>query len=116
MSVPSNTKSRPAARPSSTPAGHRRRRLSIASGMVCAMASTPASAIDFSAVFSLKGQSVYAPGPAVDVNTNQRLGPPAFSFGKDYGGLVDPCVLLDCPTGGRAGATTNGSFGLNYGA
>jgi hypothetical protein len=85
--------------------------------MVCAVAPAPASAIDFSAVFSLKGQSVYAPGPAVDVNTNQRLGPPAFSFGKEYGGMVDPCrPIYDCPTGVRAGADTNGSFGLNYGA
>lgn len=117
MSVPSNAKSRPAGRPSSTAAVHRRRRLAIASGVVCAAASMPASAVDFSALFSLKGQSVYAPGPAVDVNTNQRLGPPAFNFGKEYGGITNICdPIYDCSTGVRAGADTNGSFGLNYGA
>ncbi|RZI98850.1 MAG: hypothetical protein EOP39_26305, partial [Rubrivivax sp.] len=117
MSVPSNAKSRPAARPSSTMAGHGRRRLAIATGVVCAAAATPASAIDFSAVFSLKGQSVYAPGPAVDVNTDRRLGPGPFYIGtKEYGGMVDPCPIIDCPTGVRAGANTNGNFGLNYGA
>lgn len=116
MRVSENAKSRPSARPSSTAAGRRRRRLITASGVVCAVASTPAAAIDFSAVFSLKGQSVYAPGPAIDVDVNKRLGPPAFNFGKEYGGMVDPCVLIDCPTGVRAGADTNGSFGLNYGA
>lgn len=117
MSASSTAKFRPAGRPSSTPARHRRRRLAIASGVACAMASMPAAAVDFSAVFSLKGQSVYAPGPAVAVNTNQRLGPPAFNIGtQEYGGMVDPCPFIDCPTGVRAGANTNGSFGLNYGA
>lgn len=79
------------------------------------IASTSAVAADFSAIFSLKGQSVYAPGPAINVETNQRLGPPAFNIGKEYGGMVDPCAIIDCPTGVRAGADTNGSFGLNYG-
>ena len=85
-------------------------------GLACAMASTSAAAVDFSAIFSLKGQSVYAPGAAIDVDVNKRLGPPAFSFGKTYGAIVDPCPIIDCPTGVRAGADTNGSFGLNYGA
>jgi len=114
MRVSTNAKRRPPVLPSPTPA---RRRWITASGMACAVASAPASAIDFSAVFSLKGQSVYAPGPAVDVDVNKRLAPPAFNIGtQEYGGMVDPCPLIDCPTGVRAGANTNGSFGLNYGA
>ena len=68
--------------------------LLASAGLASAMASTSAAAaIDFSAIFSLKGQSVYAPGAAIDVDINQRLGPPAFSFGKEYGGMVDPCPL-----------------------
>lgn len=90
--------------------------LLTSAGLVSAMTAASAAAADFSAIFSLKGQSVYAPGPAVDVDTNQRLGPAPFSFGKEYGGMVDPCILVDCPTGVRAGANVNGNFGLNYGA
>ncbi len=96
----------------------RRGRLWLAGGAAwaAAIACGPAAAVDFSALFSLKGQSVYAPGPAVDVDTNQRLGPPAFSFGKTYGGMVDPCIGVSCPTGVEAGADTNGNFALRYGA
>ena len=91
--------------------------LAIAStGVAAAMLSMPVAAADFSAVFSLKGQSVYRPGDAIDIDTNKRLGPNAFDIGKEYGALFDPCPVIDCPTGVRAGANTNGSFGLNYGA
>ena len=85
-------------------------------GLVTAMLSTPVAAIDFSALFSLKGQSVYKPGDAIDVNINKRLGPNPFDIGKEYGALFDPCPVISCTTGVRAGADTNGSFGLNYGA
>ena len=85
-------------------------------GLASALVSTSAAAVDFSAIFSLKGQSVYAPGAAIDVDINKRLGPPAFSFGKEYGAILDPCLVVKCPTGVRAGADTNGNFGLNYGA
>lgn len=79
--------------------------------------SAQAADIDFGAVFSLKGQSVYAPGAAIDVDTNERIGPAPFSFGKTYGGMVDACEpIYNCPTGVRAGADTNGNFGLRYGA
>jgi hypothetical protein len=108
MSLPANAKSRHATR--------RHHRLMTASGVVCAAAAMPAAAIDFSAVFSLKGQSVYEPGAAVDFNINNRLGPPPFSYGKEYGAIVDVCLIIDCPSGVRAGASANGSFGLNYGA
>ena len=97
-------------------AAHWRNWLLASAGLACAMASTSATAVDFGAIFSLKGQSVYAPGPAIDVDINKRLGPPAFNFGKEYGAILDPCVGIDCPSGVRAGANTNGSFGLNYGA
>lgn len=85
-------------------------------GIVTAMLSTPVAASDFSALFSLKGQSVYRPGDAIDIDTHKRLGPDAFDIGKEYGALFDPCPLFSCTTGVRAGANTNGSFGLNYGA
>jgi hypothetical protein len=78
--------------------------------------SAQAADIDFGAVFSLKGQSVYAPGAAVDVNTNERLGPAPFNLGKEYGAIVDICPIIDCPSGIRAGANVNGNFGLRYGA
>ena len=90
--------------------------LLASAGLASAMVSTPAAAVDFSAIFSLKGQSVYAPGAAIDVNINKRLGPPAFSFGKEYGAILDPCLGFKCPSGVRAGADTNGNFGINYGA
>ena len=85
-------------------------------GLVSAMLSTPVAAADFSALFSLKGQSVYKPGDAIDVDINKRLGPNPFDIGKEYGALFDPCPVVNCTTGVRAGANTNGSFGLNYGA
>ena len=85
-------------------------------GLATAMLSTPVAASDFSALFSLKGQSVYKPGDAIDVNINKRLGPNPFDIGKEYGALFDPCPIISCTTGVRAGADTNGSFGLNYGA
>ena len=85
-------------------------------GLATAMLSTPVAAADFSALFSLKGQSVYKPGDAIDVEINKRLGPNPFDIGKEYGALFDPCPLVNCTTGVRAGANTNGSFGLNYGA
>lgn len=79
--------------------------------------SAQAADIDFGAVFSLKGQSVYAPGAAIDVDTNQRLGPAPFNIGKTYGGMFDACEpIYNCPTGVQAGADTNGNFGLRYGA
>lgn len=80
------------------------------------LVSAPAAAVDFSALFSLKGQSLWAPGPAVNVEVNDRLGPPAFSFGKTYDATVDPCPVINCTTGARAGADTNGEFALRYGA
>ena len=86
------------------------------SGLATALLSTPVAAIDFSALFSLKGQSVYKPGDAIDVEINKRLGPNPFNFGKEYGALFDPCPIVSCTTGVRAGANANGSFGLNYGA
>ena len=99
----------------SRPSG--RSRLLASAGLASAMVSTAAAAVDFSAIFSLKGQSVYAPGAAIDVDVNKRLGPPAFNSGpKEYDFTVDPCPGFKCPTGVRAGANTNGSFGLNYGA
>ncbi len=86
-------------------------------GFATVMVSAPAAAaVDFSAVFSLKGQSVYAPGAAIDVDTHQRLGPAPFNFGKTYGGMVDVCPIYSCPSGVQAGADTNGNFGLRYGA
>ena len=85
-------------------------------GLATTLLSTPVAANDFSALFSLKGQSVYRPGDAIDVDINKRLGPSPFDIGKEYGALFDPCPLVDCTTGVRAGANTNGSFGLNYGA
>jgi hypothetical protein len=86
-------------------------------GLAAAMACTcAAAAIDFGAVFSLKGQSVYGLGPALDVNVNERLGPAPFNFGKTYGGMEDPCPGFSCATGVQAGADTNGNFGLRYGA
>lgn len=100
---------------------HRPRRHPVAAaiadaGFLTALLSAPVAAADFNALFSLKGQSVYGPGAAVDVDANRRLGPAPFNFGQEYGGMVDPCPLIDCPTGVRAGANTNGNFGLNYGA
>lgn len=96
----------------------RRRRswLLAPAGVLAALATNSASGADFSAMFSLKGQSVYAPGPAVDVDINRRLGPQPFDFGKEYGGMVDPCPIIDCPTGVRVGANVNGNFGVRYGA
>ena len=85
-------------------------------GLATALLSTPVAASDFSALFSLKGQSVYRPGDAIDIDINKRLGPNPFDIGKEYGALFDPCPLVNCTTGVRAGANTNGSFGLNYGA
>lgn len=102
--------------PRRPPKRHALSAVATAVGLASALLAGPAAAVDFSAVFSLKGQSVYGPGAAVDVDINRRLGPPAFDLGKEYGGMVDPCPLIDCPTGVRAGANTNGSFGLNYGA
>lgn len=108
------------AAPGAMPAQHRRRHplgAAIAgAGLVTAMLSTPVAASDFSALFSLKGQSVYRPGDAIDIDTNKRLGPNPFDIGKEYGALFDPCPVISCTTGVRAGANTNGSFGLNYGA
>lgn len=101
------------------PSGRRCRRSGwplASTAWALAMVSAPATAADFSAMFSLKGQSVYAPGAAVDVDINRRLGPAPFNIGKEYGGMVDPCPAIDCPTGVRAGADTQGNFGLNYGA
>ena len=85
-------------------------------GLVTAMLSAPVAANEYAAMFSLKGQSVYRPGDAIDIDTNKRLGPNAFDIGKEYGALFDPCPVFSCTTGVRAGADTNGSFGLNYGA
>ena len=64
--------------PGAMPTQHRRRHpvgAAIAgAGLVTAMLSTPVAASDFSALFSLKGQSVYRPGDAIDIDTNKRLG------------------------------------------
>ena len=97
-------------------AAHWRNWLLASAGLAAAMVSTSAAAVDFSAIFSLKSQSVYLPGQAIDVDINKRLGPPAFNIGKEYGAILDPCLGVDCPSGVRAGANTNGSFSLNYGA
>ncbi len=110
--------------PGPTALGHRRPGRSqhrsawrtVSAASVLAMLAVPAAAAEFSAMFSLKGQSVYGTGAAIDVDINRRLGPAPFNLGKEYGGMVDPCPLIDCPTGVRAGANTNGNFGLSYGA
>lgn len=92
--------------------------LTLATNALIACNPAQAEAIDFGAVFSLKGQSVYAPGPALDINVNERLGPPPFSPpGYTFDGTFNPCSpVTDCRTGVRAGADTNGNFGLRYGA
>ncbi len=104
------------ARPAPRPQRHAVGAAIAGAGLATVMLSTPVAANDFSALFSLKGQSVYRPGDAVDVDINRRLGPNPFDIGKEYGALFDPCLVVKCPTGVRAGANTNGSFGLNYGA
>ena len=48
--------------------------LALAISALVAGNSAQAADIDFGAVFSLRGQSVCAPGAAIDVDTNQRLG------------------------------------------
>ena len=120
MQVSPRSKSSPASVRGSAPLRRAKRHAVIAAiadaGFVAAMVSTPAAAVDFSAVFSLKGQSVYAAGAAIDVDTNKRLGPAPFNFGKTYGGMVDLCPIYSCPSGVQAGADTNGNFGLRYGA
>ncbi|MEO7640550.1 MAG: hypothetical protein ABIU07_03960, partial [Ramlibacter sp.] len=80
------------------------------------LAATPAGAVDYTAVFSKKSQSVYAPGPAISFDTGtQRLGPAPFSHGDTYGGFFDPCPVFSCRTGAQAGAMVSGNIGLNYG-
>ncbi len=110
MNVHAHTQASPSAR------RFKRHALAAASACSAALLATPAAAIDFSALFSLKGQNVYGPGAAVDVNIDRRLGPAPFDLGKEYGSIVDPCPFIDCPTGVRAGANVNGNFGLRYGA
>jgi hypothetical protein len=90
--------------------------LSLLSLGLIAVATPAAADVGFSAIFSKKGQSVYSPGPAVDINTGtRRLGPAPFDFGGTYGGFVDPCLVVSCRTGAQAGAQVSGNLGLNYG-
>lgn len=91
--------------------------LALAAMALIAGNSAQAADIDFGAVFSLKGQSVYAPGPAIDINVNERLGPQPFSPpGYTLDLTLNPCKpAYDCTTGVRIGADTNGNFGLRYG-
>ncbi|WP_426164718.1 PEPxxWA-CTERM sorting domain-containing protein [Sandarakinorhabdus sp. DWP1-3-1] len=89
-------------------------------GLVACLVAAPAAAIDFSTVFAVKGRSVYAAGPAVDVDTGvRRLGPGAQDLGKSFGKIIDPCrhtPLPSCDTGAEAGADVHFNFGLNYAA
>ncbi len=84
------------------------------------VAASPAAAVDFSAVFAVKGRSVYANGPAVDIDSGtRRLGPGQQDLGKSFGKIYDPCrhtPLPSCDTGAEAGADVHFNFGLNYGA
>ena len=112
------TPARPAGSQPSRPAPQRGAAWPLwSAGCAVVLAGPAAAAVDFGAVFSLKGQSVYAPGDAVLLDINRRLGPPAFDIGKQYGGMFNACSpVANCPSGAEAGANTNGSFGLNYGA
>lgn len=81
--------------------------------------SVPAVALDYSALFTAKGRSVYSNGPAVAVDSGtQRVGPDAQDLGKSFGRVYDPCKhtpLPNCSTGAEAGADIHFNFGLNYG-
>jgi hypothetical protein len=89
--------------------------LLIAVSTFC-LAGGPAAAVDYGAIFSLKDQSVYAPGDAIVIDTGpRRLGPAPFSAGDGFDFTVDPCPI-DCTTGVRAGAEVRGDFGLTYAA
>jgi hypothetical protein len=85
--------------------------------LACALGGGPAHAAIFESYnFSVASNlSVWTGAPSPGFDTGRRfLGTGWPTIDRTVGGFVDPCPIVNCPTGAELGLRTSGRFGIDY--